>query len=75
MKNYLWYFSLFILVSIINVIIFTLSYNFLATPYLIEPQRVENAKSIFMIIFPIYILFSLLTILLSVILTKKLNQR
>ena len=75
MKKYVWYFILFILVSIINLTIFTVSYNFLATPYLIEPQKVENASSILMVVFPIYILSSLVSMLISVILTNKLHNK
>jgi hypothetical protein len=75
MKKYVWYFILFILVSIINLTIFTVSYNFLATPYLIEPQKVENASSILMVVFPIYILSSLVSMLISDILTNKLHNK
>lgn len=72
MKKHVWFFLFFLVVSAINITIFTISYNSLATPYLTEPQRVENASNILMITFPVFILSSLITIFLSVLLTKKL---
>lgn len=74
MKKYIGLFVLFFLVSIINITVFTLSYNSLVTPYLTEPQRVLNANGILMVVFPAYILSALLTVFLSVVLTKKLHR-
>ena len=71
MKKYIWGFLLFLIASIINLTIFTISYNLLATPYLDEPQRVENASNILMVVFPAYILSALIIVSISYFFGKK----
>lgn len=73
MKKILSLSSAVILSGLFNFGLFIVAYNKLATPYLHESQRVDNAEQIIFILFPSFLILSLVSISLTYILTRKLT--
>ncbi len=58
--------------TLLNFGLFSVAYNILATPYIHESQRVDNAEVIMLMVFPGYILFSCISVLSVYLLSRKL---
>jgi ABC-type antimicrobial peptide transport system permease subunit len=63
--------AFFVFSLLSNFLLFTVSYNKLATPFLHESQRVENADVIMKMILPGYALISTISVLLCFFLSRK----
>ena len=72
MKKVLLFFSMLCIPTFLNFGLFSISYNKLATPYLHESQRTDNAEAIIFYVLPAYALLALLSFLLTYFVTRKL---
>jgi hypothetical protein len=63
--------GMLILASVLNFSLFTIAYNKLATPYLHEAQRTENAEVIIFFVLPGFVLIALVSSILTYISFRK----
>lgn len=72
MKKLLSLVGVILISTVLNFGLFTAAYNKLATPYLHESQRVDNAELIMFIVLPAFILFAFISTLLTYFLARKI---
>lgn len=74
MKKVILSLSVLLFSAILNFGLFSVAYNRLATPYLHESQRVDNAELIMFYVLPAYLALAIVSYTITYILIKKLQE-
>jgi hypothetical protein len=72
MRKFLSLVSVLFVSAVLNFGLFAIAYNKLATPYLHEAQRTDNAEVIIFFVLPGFAVLALISTLLTYVLSRKL---
>jgi len=72
MKKLLFSFFVLCVTTVLNFSLFSIAYNQLATPYLHESQRTDNAEIIMMYILPSYLVIAIISSLLAYFVSRRM---